>query len=135
MSKQPVKKIAKASTLTNSESSTSIEETYRKPARAIKALSDKSIQRLMWECQTETLMDFLWYMKDGDLIKQIIRNLAEHAGTLLIEEMTSSWRYGNNPDTAPKSLARKGREAAQDLLERIRDLIAEGTIENVLGEE
>ena len=111
-----------------------IEEAYRIPARVIKELKDQSIQNLMRECQSETLVDFLWYMKDGDLIKQIMRNISQSAGESLMDDLNARWR-GKNPDTVLEINAQHGRQAVQDIMKTIQDLITEGTIEDVIGDQ
>lgn len=110
----------------------SVEEAYRIPARAIRELGDRSIQLLLRECQSDTLIDFLWYMKDGDLIKLILRNMSQRAAEMMMEDVDARW-HGKNPDTALEANARRGRDAVQEIMGILRRLIYEGQIENVFG--
>lgn len=112
----------------------SIEEAYRIPARVIKELNDHSIQLLLCECQSDTLIDFLWYMKDGDLIKQILRNVNQRSAEKLMEDMAIRWQ-GKNPDSTLKANAQRGRKAVDEICKTMQRLIADNTIEDVLGDE
>lgn len=112
----------------------SVEDAYRIPARAMKELDDRSIQLLLRECQSDTLIDFLWYMKDGDLIKLILRNMSERAAEMMMDDITSRW-HGKNPDTALIVQAKRGREAILEVMEILRRLITEGQIQDVFGAE
>jgi hypothetical protein len=111
----------------------SVEEAYRIPVRVMRELGDRSIQTLLRECQSETLIDFLWYMKDGALMKQVLRNMSQRAAEMLMADIDERWR-GKNPDTALEANAKRGREAVLEIMEIMRRLIAEKQIENVFGD-
>ena len=111
----------------------SVEAAYRLPALGMKSLRDRSIQLLLRECQSESLIDFLWYMKDGDLTKLVLRNMSQRAAEMMMEDLNSRWR-GKNPDTALAIQARSGRAAVQDILTILRRLVAEGQVEDIWGE-
>jgi hypothetical protein len=111
----------------------SVEEAYRLPARFLKAFDDHSIQVLLRECQSDTLIDFLWYMKDAELIKLLLKNCSQRAAEMLMEDIDGRWR-GKNPDTALEFNARCGREAVLEITGIARRLMAEGQLPNILGE-
>lgn len=111
----------------------SVEDAYRLPARLLKYLDDRSIQLLLREIQSDALVDFLWYMKDAELIKLMLRNMSERAAEMLMDDLDIQWR-GKNPDNALVAYAKRGREAIQDIMTVVRRLIAEGQIPDVLGE-
>jgi hypothetical protein len=111
----------------------SVEDAYRLPARLLKELDDRSIQLLLRELQSDSLIDFLWYMKDADLIKLMLRNMSERAAEMLMDDLDRRWR-GKNPDQALKEHAQSGREATQEIMAIVRRLIAEGQLPDVLGE-
>lgn len=109
------------------------EAPYRLPAVGIKALDDRSIQCLLRECQSECLIDFLWYMKDAELTKLMLRNMSQRAAEMLMDDLNSRWR-GKNPDTALAIQAQRGREAVQAVLLILRRLVLEGQVEDIFGE-
>lgn len=111
----------------------SVEDACRLPARLLNELDDRSIQRLLRELQSDSLIDFLWYMKDAGLIKLMLRNMSERAAEMLMDDLNTQWR-GKNPDQALATYARRGREAVQDVMAVVRRLIAEGLLPDVLGE-
>ena len=110
-----------------------VEDAYRLPARLLKELDDRSIQLLLRECQSDSLIDFLWYMKDADLIKLMLRNMSERAAEMMMDDLDRGWR-GKNPDRALVVHARRGRDAVQVVMSIVRRLIAEGQLPDVLGD-
>ena len=105
-----------------------LEDSYRLPAKCIKSLDDRSIQRLLRECQPETIICFLWYMKDGDLIRQIFRNMSQRAAEKLMDDLEQSW-HGRNPDQSSSHFVQQGRDAVLKILGLGRRLAADGQIE------
>ncbi len=113
-------------------SSKSVGDAVRQPAHLLKKLDDRSIQILLRESQLDTLIDFLWYMKDAELLKLILRNMSQHAAEMLMEDIDQSW-HGKNPDNTLDANAKRGREAVVTTIATVRRLIAEGHIADVLG--
>lgn len=109
------------------------EDAYRLPARLVKELDDRSIQILLRECQSDALIDFLWYMKDAELIKLVLRNLSQRAAEMIMDDLDLRWR-GKNPDATLEANARRGREAVCEIMALVRRLIAASAIPDVLGE-
>ena len=112
----------------------SVEDAYRLPARLLKELDDRSIQLLLRELQADSLIDFLWYKKDGDLIKLMLGNRSERAAEMLMDDLDRRWR-GKNPDQALAAQAQCGRQATGEIMATARRLIGEGQLPDVLGEE
>ena len=119
--------------LVQQQTATDLEDIYRRPARLLKDLDSRSIQLLLREIGIDVLLDFLWFMKDAELIKRVLRNMSERAAAMLMDDLDRQWR-GKNPDCTTVSYAQRGREATQDLLKVVRRLTGEGKIPNVLGE-
>ncbi len=111
----------------------SVEEAYRLPARMLKEFDDHSIQVLLRECQSDTLIDFLWYMKDAELIKRMLKNCSQRAAEMLMADLDERWR-GKNPDTALEVYTRRGREAVLEIMGIARKLMTDGQLPNILGE-
>lgn len=105
-----------------------LENSYRLPAQFIKSLDNRSIQWLLSECQSETIACFLWYMKDGDLIRQVFRNVSQRVAELLMDDLEQSWR-GRNPDESTTPYAQQGRKAVMKIIRLARRLAGEGQIE------
>jgi len=110
----------------------SVEDAYRMPARLLKELDDRSVQLLLRECQSDTLIDFLWYMKDVDLLKLMLKNMSERAAEMLMDDLDTRWR-GRNPDHVLELHAKDGRAAVLEIMTIVRRLIAETQIPDVLG--
>lgn len=103
------------------------EEACRIPAYALKQLADREIQSLIRECQCDTLECFLWYMKDGDLLRLILRNMSQRAAEMLMTDMEQCW-LGHDPDKATESKAREGRAAVHEIITLARRMHGEGLI-------
>lgn len=107
-----------------------VEEAFRRPARILKLYDDRAIQLLLREVHAETLINGLWYMKDRELIQQVVRNMSQRAGEALVEDLTTTWS-GKNPDTALEAHARLGRKAVLEIMALLRKLIDEGQIQDI----
>lgn len=104
------------------------EKTFRQRAFFIKELSDLSIQRILRELCCVTVEIFLWYMKDAELMRKILRNMSQLAAEMVMRDIEKSWE-GHDPDTANKVHICSGREAVCDVLEVVERLSAEKQIE------
>lgn len=108
----------------------SIAETYRLPAQKIKLLDNRSIQLLLRETQSETLVDFLWFMKDADLMRLIFKNMSSRAADMFLDDLREKY-FGKNPD---KTESNNGKEAAQIIVGTVNRLIDENQIPQIYGE-
>lgn len=102
-----------------------VEDSYRLSAKFIKSLDNRSLQCLIRECQSESIVCFLWYMKDGDLIRQIFRNMSQRAAEMMMDDLEQTWR-GRKPDEANSHFVQQGREAVLKILGLARRLAGEG---------
>lgn len=105
-----------------------LEDSYRLPAQFIKSLDNRSLQCLIRECSSETLVRFLWYMKDGDLIRQTLRNMSQRAAAMLMDDLEQNW-HGRIPDDATSAYTQQGRESVLRIVGLARRLADEGWIE------
>lgn len=105
-----------------------LEDSYRLSAGFIKALDNRSLQCLLRECEYGTLTCFLWYMKDGDLIRNVFSNLSQRAAEMLMDDLELNWR-ARNPDDTANRWVRHGRAAVLKVLALTRQLANEGQIE------
>ena len=112
----------------------SIEEAFRLPARVFKLYDDLSIQRFLREVQMEILIDFLWYMKDRELIMKVVNNLSSRAAESLVQDLDAAW-HGKNPDTAMEHDARRGRAAVMAVMTILQRLVDEGSVPDILGNQ
>jgi len=112
----------------------SVEEAFRLPAKVFKLYDDLSIQRFLREVQMETLIDFLWYLKDRELIMKVVNNLSSRAAECLVQDMDKTW-HGKNPDTAIEHDARRGRAAVMAVMTILQRLIDEGSVPDILGNQ
>lgn len=106
-------------------------EAYRRPARILLEFDDRSIQLLLRETQSDTLLNFLWYMADGALIKRILDNMSGRAAEMLMDDLNETW-FGKNPDTVLDVFARRGQAAIAEIMSLCEKLIAEGQMPNFL---
>ena len=108
------------------------EDAVRHPARLLKELDDRSIQILLRECQSDVLVDFLWYMKDADLLKLVLRNMSQRAAEMLMEDIEGKWS-GKNPDSTLDAHAKLGRTAVEEIMGIVLRLADEGQVVDIWG--
>lgn len=106
-------------------------EAHRRPARILLEFDDRSIQLLLREIQSDTLIEFLWYMKDGELIKRILDNMSKRAAEMLMDDLNEAW-FGKNPEKVLDVFARRGQAAIAEIMSTCEKLIAERQIPNFL---
>ena len=105
------------------------EDAYRLPARKIGELDDRSMQILLREVQSDSLINFVWYMKDPELAKLVFTNMSQRAAQMLFEDLNS--KYGNqSPDTAPSRVVENARASTLEIIAVFDRLVGEGQIPN-----
>ena len=107
------------------------DDPVRVQAQFIKHYDNRSIQILLRECQSDSLIDFLWYMNDGDLIKLFFRNMSQRAAEMLFEDLQVKWGT-KNPRKCYKTDIQHGRLAVQDILTNTYKLIQEGSLDDIM---
>lgn len=110
----------------------SAEDAHRQPAQILKHLDDRSIQTILREVSSETLINFTWYMKDVELLKMILKNMSKRAAEMLMDDLDEEW-YGKNPDTALEAEALRGRVAVLTVMNTWRRLVADDELPDLLG--
>lgn len=104
------------------------EEAYRLPARALVYLDDRSIQLFLREVQSESLIYFLWYMKDPKIVKKIFKNMAVRAAQMLTDDLQAKFEQLNDPDQATLVVIEEGRAEALEVMKILDRLQSEGQI-------
>lgn len=105
-----------------------IEGSYRQTAAFIKTLDDRSLQVLLRECGSDTLACFLWYMKDGELIRQVFNNISQRAAEMLMDILEQQWSK-RKPDNPASPWVQHGRAATLGMLALARRLANERLLE------
>lgn len=99
-------------------------------AKPLFELDDRSIQLLLREVQSDTLIYFMWFIKDEELIQTIFRNMSQRAGEMLADDLLEiSTRYGN-PDSerVKKTVLRDAMDSTKYIVSVYNRLSDEGQI-------
>ena len=96
-------------------------ETHRRLAHGLSGLSDSDWRHLLREIPSTTLLAFLWFMKDPELIKRVLGNLSQRAAEMMLDDLEATWG-DRDPDQAPEATARQGREAVEAVVAAWRQL-------------
>ena len=102
------------------------ENAFRMTAWIIKQLDDRSLQLLLRELQSDTLIILLWYLKDRDFAKTVMRNMSTSAAEMLTDDLINRFQ-GRNPDT--DRMGDAGRFELNEALSILHRLADEGQIE------
>jgi len=106
-------------------------EAIRQPARMLLRYDDRSIQLILREIQSDTLLAFLWFMKDAVLLKRVLANMSRRAAEMLMDDLQQDWA-GKDPDDAGQVLALKsGIEAVTNMLAICHRMTEEGQLPEV----
>lgn len=99
-----------------------IESVYREEVKdKILNYDDRSIQILIREIPADILVDFLWYMKNKDIILKILSNCSKRASKLLFEQLQHKWT-NKNPDNCSIQEVKLGRKALFEICETMQKL-------------
>ncbi len=103
-------------------------ETLRSAGQRLKGYDDRSLQTLLRETEWSTLLAFLWFLKDGDLLKRILANLSGRAALITMDELTEKWA-GIDPDDPGRGGERQtGMDAVATVLATCQRLTASGEL-------
>ncbi|MBP8277861.1 MAG: hypothetical protein KAX55_13325 [Propionivibrio sp.] len=103
-------------------------ETLRSAGQRLKGYDDRSLQTLLRETEWSTLLAFLWFLKDGDLLKRILANLSGRAALITMDELTEKWA-GIDPDDPGRGGERQtGMDAVATVLATCQRLTACGEL-------
>ena len=101
------------------------EAPFREPAYFLKELEDSLIRMILREMPSDTLIFFLWYMKDEELIRKVMNNCSERAARMLMEDLFARHGDSGDPDHALKYLAECGRETVREVMALVMCLAEE----------
>ncbi len=102
--------------------------TWREAAWPLFRLNDRDWQLLIREIATDKLIYALWFLKDLELARKVVRNLSARAGACLTEDLVNHFD-GKNPDDAPAREIQAAHECLRETLDVLARLQAEGQIE------
>lgn len=102
---------------------------WRATAWPLQRLSDRAWQLLLREVQFESLLFVLWYLKDVEIAKAVLRNMSLRAAAMLTDDLIAKFE-GCNPDNLPQedSRVRGARESLKEILTALNRLVYEGQI-------
>lgn len=102
---------------------------WRATAWPLKRLSVRAWQLLLREVKSESLLFVLWYLKDEELAKAVLRNMSVRAAAMTSDDLIAKFE-GCNPDNLAQDDSRvKGaREGLREMLDFLSRLVAEGQI-------
>ena len=102
---------------------------WRESAWPLKRLSVNAWRWLLREVSSESLMYILWYLKDVEIAKAVMRNLTLRAAAMITDDLVAKFE-GRNPDNLPQedSRVKYAREVLNEMLAVLDRLIGEGRI-------
>jgi hypothetical protein len=104
-----------------------LETIRRQSAWPLKRLDDRSWQTLLRESSCSSLVTLLWYLKDVELAKTVMRNLSQRAAIMLTEDLVTQFR-GRDPDRVSAAEAERGHQPLEEVLAILYRLVDEGKI-------
>lgn len=103
------------------------EDEYRRPMRTMAGLDQRSIGMILSNISSYALINLLWYAKDRELTHRVLSGLSPRAADMLLDDLNEKWR-GKNPNEAPESDLRLGREAALKVAELLHKVDCRGPV-------
>lgn len=102
-------------------------------ARGLVELSDRDMQCLLREVQSDALIETLWLMESVDLSKLVFRNMSQRAAQMLLEDLESKSVVGsvNLEKNVKKAISAK--KCVLEILSIAKKLVNSGQIENFSG--
>lgn len=110
-------------TLTTAE----LETIRRQSSWPLKRLDDTGWRLLLREVSCNSLLTMLWYMKDVELAKTVMRNMSQRAAALLTEDLITKFQ-GRDPDLALAADAENGQQALAEILSVFQCLVDQGQL-------
>ena len=109
-----------------------MDASLREAARPLKYIADRSWQLLLREVTSESLLQALWYLKDIEIAKAVVRNMSLRAASMTVEDLIAKF-HGRNPDNLPQEewLVKGGRDGLKEVLTVLNRLMSEGQIETI----
>ncbi len=98
-------------------------------ASYVKGMPNAALKLLLVEqafgLYEDTLANFLWFIKDGELICKVLQRMTLHDGRLLMEKLNTLW-FGKSPDAASLEEKQAGQAAVTAILKQIGMIKDEG---------
>ena len=104
------------------------ENVWRETGWILKQLDDRSLQLVMRELQHVKLITVLWYLKDRDFAKTVMRNMNKAVAEKLTDDLITAFE-GQNPDNASADRREEGRLMLNEMLSILYRLADEGQID------
>lgn len=104
------------------------ENAWRKSGWILKQLDNRSLKLLLLELQSETLIMALWYLKDRDFAKTVMRNMSKAGAERLTDDLINKFE-GQDPDNACTNMREGGRANLNETLSILYRLADEGYME------
>lgn len=102
-----------------------VEKAWRSSAWVLKQLSDRDWQLLLRECQSDGLLVLLWYLKDREIGRAVMRNCSARVAAMLTDDLTHHF-FGQDPDLASEAMRRQGRAELTTVIALVHRLADEG---------
>jgi len=103
---------------------------WRKKAVSLKHLPDASMQILLRELDSKSLLYVLWFVKDRQLAQTVLSNLSRRAAAMVLDDLISKFQ-GCDPDAASEGDKAVARQCLHGVLVILQRLIDEGQIAQV----
>ena len=93
----------------------------RAPGLFLVSMDDRTLQILIRELEPDTLIRFLWYMKNDKLVKKVVKNCSRTAGDFLIEDLELLKR--TDPDETTGLFAKSGQDAIKHVIKIYNEIL------------
>ena len=102
---------------------------WRESAWPLKQLSDNGWRLLLREVSSESLSYVLWFLKDVEIAKAVMRNMSLRAAAVFTDDLIAKFE-GRDPDSLPQAdgRVRGARESLKEMLALLNRLVVEGQI-------
>lgn len=102
---------------------------WRESAWPLKRLSDNGWRLLLREVSSESLILVLWFLKDVEIAKAVMRNMTQRAAAMTTDDLIAKFE-GRNPDNLPQedSRVRGACESLKEILTALNRLVEEGQL-------
>lgn len=107
-----------------------VDAAWRDAAWPLRKLDDQAWRLLMREVQFDPLLEVLWYLKDRDLARKVIKNCSVPAGAMIVDDLVAR-HQGKDPDQASAQTRQAMRQELTRILDIVYRLADEGQIRGI----
>jgi hypothetical protein len=100
---------------------------WRKSLGILKRLDDHAWQMWLREIQSDTLIIALWYLKDRDIAKAVMRNCSKQTAERLTDDLDNRY-HGQDPDESSLEMLNGAQGNLTEMLSMLYRLADEGQI-------